>query len=399
MRTYKHARGLTLIELMVATTISLILLSGVVSIMVSSKRTYNTQNDLARLQENARYATEFITAELRMAGYMGCSGDPLLPGELPTGTTLDFMVVGRDNTGAANNYSDALQIAFLDTKPGAFGIVHECQEGVPSPDPDKKEKPCPNPDPESDDPAYDPDNPTHHVPISPLDIGLGRTASDALRPIPGITGYYDGDLDVGDIVVAGDCNGNDPYEVRQVSDGILLRYIPASGTTEAMTGVPTGLVRTYNNPKTKGTPTREEGAHLRRLIIHRYFVAPSQTGADDGRFSLYRDIDPAIDITSDIDTTLPPDRLQELVQGVENMQLRYLVSSGGTFQYVPASAVPTWDVVMGVRITLLMQTTKQRSDADPDLRSYQLDNEPVAYEPRDYRRRHQYTTMVMVRNN
>jgi type IV pilus assembly protein PilW len=68
----KHARsqcGLTLIELMIALLISSILMFGVGTIYVSSKRGYNIQDNLARQQENSRFSVELLVHDLRMAGY------------------------------------------------------------------------------------------------------------------------------------------------------------------------------------------------------------------------------------------------------------------------------------------------------------------------------------------
>lgn len=53
-------RGLTLMEVMVAITISLILLAGVMQIFLGSRQTYRMQDGLARLQENGRFAMDFI---------------------------------------------------------------------------------------------------------------------------------------------------------------------------------------------------------------------------------------------------------------------------------------------------------------------------------------------------
>ncbi|MFC1665481.1 PilW family protein [Pseudomonadota bacterium] len=74
--------GFTLIELLVAITISLFVLAGVGVVMVSSRSTYEAQDFNARLQENARFAIQFLSHDLRMAGYWGCAsnlsgGDPL----------------------------------------------------------------------------------------------------------------------------------------------------------------------------------------------------------------------------------------------------------------------------------------------------------------------------------
>ena len=64
--------GLSLVELMVAVTLSLLLTVGVIQIFMSSKQTYSVQDALSRLQENARFALDFLTYDMRMAGYLGC---------------------------------------------------------------------------------------------------------------------------------------------------------------------------------------------------------------------------------------------------------------------------------------------------------------------------------------
>ena len=61
--------GMTLIELMIALTIASILMFGVGTVYVSSKRGYNIQDNLARQQENSRFSLDVLMRDLRMAGY------------------------------------------------------------------------------------------------------------------------------------------------------------------------------------------------------------------------------------------------------------------------------------------------------------------------------------------
>lgn len=70
-----HSRGFSLIELMVALVITLILLAGIGQIFLSSKKSFNIQDALARMQENGRYATETLVQDLRRAGYWGGNAD------------------------------------------------------------------------------------------------------------------------------------------------------------------------------------------------------------------------------------------------------------------------------------------------------------------------------------
>lgn len=68
-----NARGFSLVELMVSIVIGLILVAGIMSIFVSSKVTYTTNEKTARLQENGRTALDFLSHDLRSSGYQGCA--------------------------------------------------------------------------------------------------------------------------------------------------------------------------------------------------------------------------------------------------------------------------------------------------------------------------------------
>lgn len=67
------SRGFTLVELMVAMVLGLILTGGIINIYISSKQTYRMQDNQSRLQENGRFALNYLSKDLRMAGYMGCN--------------------------------------------------------------------------------------------------------------------------------------------------------------------------------------------------------------------------------------------------------------------------------------------------------------------------------------
>ncbi|MEW5755175.1 MAG: PilW family protein [Pseudomonadota bacterium] len=66
-------KGLSLIELMVAVTIGLILLAGVIQIFTSNKQTYRVQAAMARVQENGRLAMQLLSQDIRMADFWGCN--------------------------------------------------------------------------------------------------------------------------------------------------------------------------------------------------------------------------------------------------------------------------------------------------------------------------------------
>lgn len=63
--------GLSLIELMVALVIGLVLIIGAMTVYSQSRNAFRVTEDVARIQETARYAMDILEADLRMAGYFG----------------------------------------------------------------------------------------------------------------------------------------------------------------------------------------------------------------------------------------------------------------------------------------------------------------------------------------
>ena len=68
---FERARGLTLVELMVAITVALILLAAVIQLFVGNKQAYRLQEGSAGLNENSRFARQQLEYALRMAGHWG----------------------------------------------------------------------------------------------------------------------------------------------------------------------------------------------------------------------------------------------------------------------------------------------------------------------------------------
>ena len=64
--------GFGLVELMVAMTIGLVLLGGIGYVFIGSRGAFRTTDNLSRMQENARYALDMMSRDIRMAGYLGC---------------------------------------------------------------------------------------------------------------------------------------------------------------------------------------------------------------------------------------------------------------------------------------------------------------------------------------
>lgn len=68
-------KGVSLIELMIAMAIGLVLLLGLVQVFGASRTAYQLSEGLARVQENGRFAVDYLQRDIRMAGHMGCVND------------------------------------------------------------------------------------------------------------------------------------------------------------------------------------------------------------------------------------------------------------------------------------------------------------------------------------
>lgn len=68
-RRHPASRGFTLVEMMVAMAIALFLIGGMLVVLQNTRSTYQTQNQLAQLEDNERLAMTLITDVIQSAGY------------------------------------------------------------------------------------------------------------------------------------------------------------------------------------------------------------------------------------------------------------------------------------------------------------------------------------------
>ncbi len=82
-------RGLTLIELMIALLLSSLLVLAMIYLFMAGRASFLTQEQVARQQENGRFAWELITKELQESGYHPVVWDPPSLGFALTNQTSD----------------------------------------------------------------------------------------------------------------------------------------------------------------------------------------------------------------------------------------------------------------------------------------------------------------------
>jgi type IV pilus assembly protein PilW len=114
-------RGFSLVELMVSITIGLILTAGALSVLYTSKLTYNENERVARLQENGRAAIELMLRDMRAGGFKGCNQVTTINNTLatPTGLLWNFAEPVQGFEAGATSWSPAVDAAITSPRTGS----------------------------------------------------------------------------------------------------------------------------------------------------------------------------------------------------------------------------------------------------------------------------------------
>jgi len=117
----RHQAGFSLVEILVAMALGLVLLGGTIAIYASSKDSYRLQENIAGMQENARFAIHALRRDIEMAGF------PQVLNVAP------FLAAGDTPPGdievSADGDSDIVTVQFQSSPPpvaGALPIDRNC---------------------------------------------------------------------------------------------------------------------------------------------------------------------------------------------------------------------------------------------------------------------------------
>jgi type IV pilus assembly protein PilW len=359
---FPQIKGFTLVELLTALVIGSILMLGAITIMVNSKDAYETQDDLARLQENARFAMNMLLKDIRMAGYFGCGAG--------NGDTFDHI----DNGGAGNLFDSENGIEGMDNYAGGAtwqpsGAVADIDAvaGV----------------------TYFPDS--DGLTVRYLDPS---TVINVVAKMPNSSANIEvssnGTLLEGQIIGITDCANTDVLQVTSLPGTTKIQTNSGSGSpgnVDAQTfgfagcGTPNCLSKQYG-----------DDAQVMALKAVRYFL---QDDDGDGRPSLHR----MIITPSGSDSTLTS---QKLVDGVDSLQITYgrdTTGDGVADTYTTSAnigAAGNWDNVSTVRIGMLLNTVDEYGQTTDDVD--RTVNGEAFNAVGDRRRRRLFTTTVLLRN-
>ncbi|MGA9031454.1 MAG: PilW family protein [Sulfuricaulis sp.] len=346
-------RGFSLVELMVALTIGLIILSAVSMLFVGSKKTYTAQDSLARLQENARFAMQFLTKDLRLAGYYGCISDIAPDSVYSTlNNSTDFAYNAQVPLEGLNHGTGTWYPSASTTLPS--GIVSG----------------------------------TDAITIRVADAGSSIFLTNEMsNKTDGLTVNSVSDISSGDIIMVSDCASTDIMNVTGFS-GLQILHAPGSGN-------PSNSTQTLS--KVYSPSTGPGGTRVMKFWTRRYFIG---TGAS-GNPALFRQDNNGTAV--------------ELVDGIENMRIQYgeytaSPSDANRSNWVPsvyrnASAVSDWTKVVSVRIGILARTlsdsaTGRAKETDIDTGNYDIDGDGNVdlSNPGDHFKRRIFQYVVQLRN-
>lgn len=345
-------KGFTLIELMVAITVSSVLMVGVSQIFGNSKRTYKLNNEIARTQENIRFSVEEMARDIRMAGYTGCRNNT-------TTNTLNRGTTWVDNIGTSLLGYEGT----VDVFPTEYSS--EVIAGTDS----------------------------FIILRGGDDTGLKfnqRTNAANFTVNKNNHG-----LEAGDIIMLTDCSHTAVVQVTNSnqSNGTVVHNTGAGSPGNCTKGMGSTDCSSVNGI----TYNWNRDAHVIKFKATAYYIAPSTNGIAGNR-SLYR---------MSLDKT--PDLKEELVEGVENMQVTYGLDTnadGFANRYVTANNVADFNDVVSLRMGLLFQShdnakrsvyTKDFNLAGTAITS--TASTPGSHEyAQDHRLRYAVNTVIKLRN-
>ncbi len=341
-RPDKNQQGVTLVELMVAMVLSMFLVGGVTQIYLSNSQSYRVTEASSRVQENSRFAFRFLTRDIRMAGYQGCAGQTMTVTNTlnPSGSSFlyDFGVAvqGFEATGSST-WTPTVDASITSPLGGSDILVIR---GM-------------------------------------FDEGIEITGQPNNAADCNNSSSYTADLKVssagsllgGDIVIAGDCSRASIFQITNINPGGNIVHNTGGATTPG------------NSTKDLATCYAGNG-QLYKVVTRVFYIRNNTAGIP----SLYSKDGAA--------------NAQELVEGVEDMQIEYGLGSGVNnllASFETANTVNTnndWDRVISVRINLLMRSIQDSITTKPQ--AYDFNGSAVTASDRRLHR--VFTTTIALRN-
>jgi type IV pilus assembly protein PilW len=353
-KTQTTQYGITLVELMVAMVIGLLLAAGISQVFVSSQQTYRITEEQSRLQENARFALEFITRDVREAGYTGCRAieemNVQTVANAPVPNYTENSIINGNEATSAAVWAPALNASISGSVVGGTDTI-TIQKG----------------------------SSCGATLITPMTISSANIKVSSPNSC---------NLTAGDALMISDCQDAHIFRAGTVSNGTGSQTIPHPASNNTGThfcinqaGIGTGSCGTAN-AKLYGADSE-----LLQFTSLTYYI---RQGAG-GRNALW-----VFDNTEAASAQNP----MELIEGVEDMQVTYGVDTTGddivdAYQTAnTVNAATNWINVISAEISLLVET--QDDNLTTDNMTYTYNGATVT--SADNRLRRVFTTVIGIRN-
>jgi len=342
MKNKPYQTGITLIEIMIALLIGAFLVGGVLQIFIGSKQTYRMQEGLSRLQENGRFALDFLAKDIRMAGFMGCNSQATFTNTLTTPAAFLYSfgkaITGFEST-SASAWTPTIDTEITSSPLGGSDVITIRR---------------------ADNQSF---TVTAHA-ASTANLTLDATATTANLTTAGFLNSA-GANNCATAVVS-DCSAAAVFQVSAIAGSVLSHNAGSGCPADNSTN---DLGKTYVNGQVYPINTIS------------FYV---KTGSG-GQPSLYRRFGSNV--------------TQELVEGVEQMQILYgedtdPTPDGAPNYYVSANNVVDMTKVVSIRISLLAATVDDNLAAQPLKYTYN----GVTTTPTDRKIRRVFNTTITVRN-
>lgn len=121
---WRQQQGLTLVELMIALTLGMVLMAGVMEIFHSSHQGYRLLQAKQELQARGRFALRLLARDLRSADFWGCAARGSLNSVLLPGVAVPLVGLAGSSADGVNG-SDSLQLS------GGYGSALQPQQLTP----------------------------------------------------------------------------------------------------------------------------------------------------------------------------------------------------------------------------------------------------------------------------
>ena len=128
----RRQRGVTLVELMVALALGLLITVAMLKVYVDASRMYRFNEGLARVQENGRFALEFIRRDARVAGFWGCYSDAPLTNQISTTSDAWLDVAAGHITGTNDDGLNGADSITFRSATGSGTLVNTTMAAISS---------------------------------------------------------------------------------------------------------------------------------------------------------------------------------------------------------------------------------------------------------------------------